>query len=167
VRRIVAIANLAVIAAFALPTAVASQAVDRWIGTWTLDLAQSKYIPGPPPQGSTITIEPVAGGGQKYMVQLVNTAGGKMLTERVAKFDGTDVSVRLVGDTPPAEAASITETFRRIDDHSFEMLAKRDGNVRTTAVAVVSPDGKTLTYTTTGTSTQGQPLKNVTVYRKQ
>ena len=61
-RQNVAIASLSRIAVLTLPFAVAGQTADPWLGTWQLDLAQSKCSLGPGPQRQTLTIEPVAGG---------------------------------------------------------------------------------------------------------
>jgi hypothetical protein len=35
----------------------AAQAADPQVGTWKLDVAKSKYSPGPPPKEITLTIE--------------------------------------------------------------------------------------------------------------
>ena len=68
--------------------------------------------------------------------------------------------------TPPS-ATPTTNTFRRTGDRSFEVVAKTAGKVTTTNWIVVSPDGKTLTQTTTGTNVRGETLNNVAVYEKQ
>jgi hypothetical protein len=34
-----------------------AQAEDKQVGTWKLDLAKSKYSPGPPPKEGTLKIE--------------------------------------------------------------------------------------------------------------
>ena len=44
---------------------------------------------------------------------------------------------------------------------------KKAGKVVRTGKAVVSKDGKVMTFTTKGTNAQGQPTNNVTVYEKQ
>ena len=61
-------------------------------------------------------------------------------------------------------APNTTWAFTRIDDHTYDLVAKRDGKITATARSVVSADGKTRTTTTTVTNAQGQALKNVAVY---
>jgi hypothetical protein len=82
----------------------------------------------------------------------------------VTKYDGTEVPVQAV--QPPTNDKS-TDTFRRIDDHTFEVVTKVNGKVTTTARVVTSPDGKTNTGTITGTNAQGQPFKDVITMEKQ
>ena len=41
-----------------------AQATDPRVGTWKLNVAKSKYNPGPAPQSQTLTIEP-SGKGEK------------------------------------------------------------------------------------------------------
>jgi hypothetical protein len=65
---------------------------------------------------------------------------------------------------PPAK---VTNSFRRLDDRSFEASSKRDGKVTSTIRVVISPDGKTMTQTGTGTDAQGRAINNILVYDKQ
>jgi hypothetical protein len=160
------IAAHAVIAVVLLSVAVAAQTTDAWLGTWKLDVAQSKFNTGQAPQIQTLTIEPVTGGAQKHTFEGTNANGQKVHTERVAKFDGVDAPIVYSGEAP-APPEKRTTAFRRIDDHSFEVINKRDGKVFSTGRIVVSADGKTLTNTDTGTSAQGQPVNSVSVYTKQ
>jgi len=46
-------------------------------------------------------------------------------------------------------------------------MDKRDGKTMFTRRMVISPDGKTLTITVTGTNAQGQKVSNVEVFEKQ
>lgn len=61
----------------------------------------------------------------------------------------------------------MTYAFTRIDDHTYDLVTKRDGVVTTTTRTVVSPDNKTRTSTTTGKNAQGQVLSNLAVYDRQ
>ena len=143
---------------------VSAQSAEPWVGTWKLNLAKSKFTPGPPPKSNTLKIEAVAGGTQKHTFDGIDAQGQVTHSERLAKFDGTDVPVQAVA---PASTTATTNAFRRTGDHSFEVLAKTGGKLTTTNRIVVSADGKTLTQTTTGTNAQGQTVSNVTVYDKQ
>lgn len=58
--------SLAVCGALAALLLVAyAQAADNFLGTWTLNVAKSKYDPGPPPKSQTTILDTVAGGATK------------------------------------------------------------------------------------------------------
>src|SRR5580658_533315 len=60
--------------ATALPQIAFAQ-TDPFLGTWQLNLAKSKYSPGPPPKSSTVTVQAV---GQNHKLTAVTTdAEGK------------------------------------------------------------------------------------------
>ena len=67
--------SLAVFAMLLL--AVAAQAADNYLGTWTLNVAKSKYDPGPAPKSQTTKLEAVAGGGMREIGDRVNADGSK------------------------------------------------------------------------------------------
>ena len=144
--------------------AAVAQQTDPWIGTWKLNLAKSTFNPGPAPKSNTLRIEPVAGGNLKTTFDGVNAQGQATHSERVAKFDSSEVPVQAVA--PPAKTVA-TNAFRRLGDRSFEVIAKVDGKLTSTNRLVISPDGKTMTQTSTGTNAQGQTINNTTVYEKQ
>jgi len=43
---------------------LSAQASDPRIGTWKLNVAKSKYNPGPAPQALTVNVEPLGPGGE-------------------------------------------------------------------------------------------------------
>ena len=59
------------------------------------------------------------------------------------------------------------QTYTRGDDRTINVTRLKDGKVVQTGNWVVSPDGKTLTATYTGTNANGQQLTNMFVYDKQ
>ena len=140
---------------FALNAAFGADVVS---GTWKLNVAKSKYDPGPPPKESATKIEAVPG-GLKFTVDGVNAEGKPTHFEWTAKFDGKDVPVK--GD-PNRDTAAL----KKVDDHTFEIVNKKDGKVTTTNRIVVSRDGKTRTVTATGTNAKGQKVNNTAVYEK-
>ena len=133
-------------------------AADMFSANWKLNLAKSKYDPGPPPKQSATKIEAVPG-GLKFTVDGVNAEGKPNHFEWTAKFDGKDSPVK--GD-PNRD----TVALKKIDDYTFEIVNKKGGKVTTTARSVVARDGKTRTVTTTGTNAQGQKVNNVAVFEK-
>jgi hypothetical protein len=150
--------SLAACCAFVLSSSVAL-AAENWLGTWKLDVAKSKYSPGPAPKSLTLKFEATAD-GIKLTSDGVNAEGNPTHGEYVSKFDGKDVPWK---GNPDADTASA----KKIDDNSYENVWKKDGKTTITAKAVVSKSGKTLTVTLTGTNAKGQTVNNTAVYDRQ
>jgi len=150
--------SLAACCAFVLSSSVAL-AAENWLGTWKLDVAKSKYSPGPAPKSLTLKFEATAD-GIKLTSDGVNAEGNPTHGEYVSKFDGKDVPWK---GNPDADTASA----KKIDDNSYENVWKKDGKTTITAKAVVSKSGKTLTVALTGTNAKGQTVNNTSVYDRQ
>src|SRR5260370_5556378 len=67
-------------------------AADPALGTWKLNVAKSKYSPGPAPKSAAITYEETAD-GIKRTGQSVDAASNKTSFENTAKYDGKDYPV--------------------------------------------------------------------------
>ena len=146
----------AIVFCFAASSAFAA---DAFSGNWKLNLAKSKYDPGPAPKGpNTSKIESIPG-GLKLTIDGVNSKGEKTHSEWSGKFDGKDNPVK--GD-PNRDTAAL----KKIDDYTIEITNKKGGKVTTVVRAVFSRDGKTRTQTATGTNAQGIKVNNSTVYEK-
>ena len=104
-------------------------------GTWTLDLAKSKYSPGPAPKNQT-TVYTVTAQAVKMTSTQVTGAGGNQTTEFSANFDGKDVPVKGNADYDMTSA-------KRVNANGLEFTRKKAGKVVQTATSVVSADGKT------------------------
>jgi hypothetical protein len=153
--------SIAVVSALAvLGAAVLAQGSDPQIGLWKLNLAKSKYNPGPAPKSATTKVE-AAGTGVKITVDQVPADGKPIHWELTANYDGKDN--RITGTNPDADMAART----RIDANKIQTVNKKGGKVTTTQRSAVSIDGKTRTVTTTGTNGQGQTVNNVAVYDRQ
>jgi hypothetical protein len=150
--------SLAACCAIILSSSVAL-AAESWLGTWKLNVAKSKYSPGPAPKSLTLTWDATAD-GIKHASDGVNGAGEPMHSGYVTKYDGTDVPYT---GNPDADMASA----KKIDDNSYENVWKKDGKTTITAKVVVSKNGKTITITQTGTNAKGQAVNNTAVYDKQ
>ena len=151
---LVAVAGLVIVA-----SPVGAQQVAH-IGKWKLNVAKSKYDPGPPPQSVTRTFEVFEEDGLKMTSEQV-TADGKRITGGYsAHFDGKDYPVLAI-------TYADTVALKRIDANSFEYTLKKNGKVVSTAPVVVSKDGKTMTITSKGTNASGQSVHNVTVYERE
>jgi hypothetical protein len=129
---------------------------DRLTGTWQLDLARSKYSPGPPPKSETRVYTRDHEGLKGLMVR--HWADGR--EERIeyrADFDkeypvsGTDVFDAV--------------TFKRVDERTADAVLSHAGRVFGTARRVISEDGQTMTITFRREG--GTVVNNVAVYRKE
>ena len=130
------------------------------VGNWRLNIAKSKYSPGPGPKSATTKIE-AAGAGVKITVDQVPATGAMVHWEYTANYDGKDN--RVTGNN--ADADMIART--RVNPTTVRSVNKKGGKVTTTNTSVVSSDGKTRTVTTTGTNAAGQTVNNVAFYEKQ
>jgi len=136
-----------------------ASAADVFSGNWKVNLAKSKYSPGPAPKGPNFSKIDAMPGGLKFTNDGVNAEGKPTHNEWSGKFDGKDNPVK--GD-PNRDTAAL----KKINDHTIEIVNKKDGKVTTTGRHVFSKDGKTRTGTTTGVNAKGEKVNNVTVYEK-
>jgi hypothetical protein len=150
-------ACLAVITWLAVPYAQ----TDPAIGTWHLNVAKSKFDPGPGPKSNVVTIE-AAGKGIKVTTKGVGPDGSPTATSYSSNLDGTDSPVQ-----GGPRAGFDTITLKRIDATRVEGTRKLKGQVVQTYTREVSKDGKTMTVTSTGANAAGQKIHNVAVYEKK
>ena len=134
-------------------------AAKNMAGTWILDVAKSKYSPGPAPKSQVAKLEAVDG-GLKVVSDRVESDGKTTHFEWTAKFDGKDYPV--TGD-PNRDAVSVKKT----DEYTIDITNKKAGKVLTTIRAVYAKDGKSRTETVTGTDAQGRKVENVTQWSRQ
>lgn len=159
-----ALIALVLVAALPPATFAQNQPLDPFVGTWKVNLAKSKFSPGPPPRSRTVTIEQ-AGDGWKWTIDLVDANGNRSTIVETPKFDGKDYP-RTGSPTPPSDADTIA--LKRIDAYTIEETLKKAGKVVTTLRQVVSKDGKVRTATVmTGTNAGGQPVRDVLVLERQ
>lgn len=150
---------IAGVVALALGPVAAAQVTDPLVGTWKLNVAKSTYKPGPPPKSAAVAIEP-AGKGLKISVDAVNADGSSAKWSFTTLRDGKDVPVT---GNPAYDAAASTQ----LSAHEGTTVYKKGGKPVVTTKVVVSPDGKTLTVTSTGTDPKGQAVDNVSIYERQ
>lgn len=117
---------------------VAQAQNDAVIGTWKLNVAKSKYDPGPAPKGSTLTLE-VAGDGIKVAAKGQDAEGKPTGTQYTAKYDGKDYPVALTGSQ---DYDSLV--LKRIDAFKAEGTRKKGGKVVQTYTRVprARPDAR-------------------------
>lgn len=128
-------------------------------GTWRADIAKSQYEPGAAPKNEILRFEPV-GDGFRVSLDGVNQQG-PYHSEATGKFDGVDVPVVAT----PARKATFTYAFNRIDDRTWEIVIKVNGERRLMVRNVVSEDGKTMRGVST--VTDRNQINQIVIYEKQ
>src|SRR5262245_5460486 len=119
------------------------------VGTWNLNVAKSKYNPGPAPKSNTTRIEAWGDDGIKLTSDGVTADGQATHVEFQAKYDGKDYPIK---GLPTAD----TITLKRINPNTVEGITKKGGKEIGKARSVISKDGKTRTFTTEGIDAQGR-----------
>jgi hypothetical protein len=138
--------------------AVTVAQTDPGLGTWKLNVAKSKFSPGPVPQALSVTFS-AAGQGVKAVIDGAGPDGSKVHWEYTANFDGKPYPVTGNPDGDMVIA-------KRINPNTVETAYTLKGKPTTTNTRVVSADGKTLTVTSKGTNAQGQTVNNLQVFEK-
>ena len=128
------------------------------MGTWKLNEAKSKLSPGAP-KNHTVVYE-AAGDKVKVTVDGTDSAGNPTHNEWTGKFNGR--YYRVTGD-----ATSDMRSYRKINNRTLALTAKKGAKVTLTGRIVVSADGKSRTVTTSGTDANGKRVRGKAVYDKQ
>lgn len=149
---------VAAAAVFALAVGSLVLAQDNpFVGTWKLDVAKSKYVPGPPPQSQTRTWD-AAG---MVMVNGVNAEGKSLSYGYTIKDDGKEYPT--MGSIPNTADKIMS---KKVDANTYEATFTKAGKQVETTSFKVSNGGKTLTIHAKGTSPAG-PFDNLQVWEKQ
>ena len=123
-----------------------------FVGTWKLNVAKSKFNPGPAPQSETVVI------GADNKVEVTGAdANGQLQKWSFTYTQGTAATITGVPD------ASVTETRK---GHTMDQVWKI-GKGMQKGHGVISKDGKTMLYTITGTDADGKPAGGTSVYEKR
>ena len=139
---------------------------DMFAGAWKVNVAKSKFSPGPGPKSNMQKIDAVDG-GMKVVTDGVNSEDKKTHNEYTVKFDGKDYPEKPMVDGKPNPNGADMISAKKIDDYTFEATTKLKGKVLTVTKNVVSKDGKTRTATATGKNGEGKTVNNVVVWEKQ
>ena len=146
---------IGLVAAFVGGAALAQQ--EPINGTWKLNVAKSKYDPGPGPQSQTLVISGTDA-ARKIVIDLTPATGTAVHWDS----GGPGVELPVVGTNANADHY----VFKRVNATTLEAQYLKGGKPTIKQTAVVSADGKKLTVTGTGTDAQGRKVNNVAVYDK-
>jgi hypothetical protein len=134
-----------------------SRTSDGLVGTWRLDLSQSKYSPGPAPRDET-RIYALDGGGMSGRIDRQYADGRREVIDYRADSDH---------DTPVSGTRAYDAVrFRQIDARTTEAVLSHAGRVWGTARRSLSENGDTLTITFRRIE-PGDMVHNVAVYHKE
>jgi len=150
-----ALLGLAVVTAF--PQIGFAQS-NPFVGTWQLNLAKSKYSPGPPPKSQTENVQ-AEGQGLTGTVTGVGAEGNPISNRFTTVEDGMPHPVR-------ARNYDV-QALTRVDPYTVIGSGTKDGKLVEALTLAVSPDGKTLNITLTGINANGRPINNIEVFDKQ
>ena len=136
---------------------VAQSEPNPLLGTWRLDLAKSRYSPGPPPTAET----------RIYARDAAGVVG--QIDRRYADGRRDVIDYRADYDRDyPVSGTKLYDLvrFRRIDEYTTEGVLSHAGQVYGSSRRVLSADGETMTITFRRTEL-GDMVNNVAVYHKE
>jgi hypothetical protein len=133
-------------------------AEDLNMGTWKLNEVRSKIGAGAP---KNITVNCVAVADSiKVTVDGMDAVGAATHNEWTGKFDGKDYPV--IGDPTSDKRA-----YKRINDHTLSLTAKKGGRVTMSGLIIISDDGEDRIVNVSGHNAKGEKIKSYAVYDKQ
>ena len=129
-------------------------------GVFQLNLAKSKFSPGPPPKSQTVNYQG-EGQNRKAAVVTIDAEGNPTAS----------VFMELVQDGKPhpvtGNPAFDAQVGTIVDFYTTNLTRLKAGKVVQTGTAVLSQDGKTSTIAATGTDANGRQFNNIAVYDKE
>jgi hypothetical protein len=135
---------------------------DPSIGTWKLNVAKSKFAPGPPIKADTRSYE-WKDGWIIVTTETTQPSGEKTGVRFAAKFDGREYPQ--IGRFAPAVALI---SYQPVDKRTLKYTVKDTaGKITSTNTRTVSADGKTMTIEQKGTDASGRPVLNVELFERQ
>lgn len=154
--------GLAVISGAVLQAQRTSAMDKAYIGTWTLNVAKSKYVNATPPKEGTRTHDDRGDGFVIVWQDQVNAQGVRSRSGYTYKPDGKEYPMAQLNATV-LQTISLTS----VDPYTVEFSFHRDGKVTSTGRRVLAKDGKTMIVETRGTNAQGQPTSSSAFYEKR
>ena len=139
------------------PKKEAAKMANPHMGTWKLNEAKSKLVPG---MGKNTT---VTYSEKKDMIKVavegVDKDGKATHGVWVGKFDGKAYPTK-------GNISWNSASYKTVNDHTNEITAMKDGKVVWSGKITVAKDGKSRTVTMSGTGADGKTFKGKAVYDK-
>ncbi len=147
----------AVAVALSFTAATACFAANPQMGTWKLNEAKSKLVPG---MGKNTTVTYAEQKDKiKITVDGVGKDGKPTHSVWIGKFDGKAYPVK--GNLPYNSVA-----YKVVNDRTNDITVMKDGKIGWTGQITVAADGKSRTVTINGTDANGKKFKGKAVYDK-
>jgi hypothetical protein len=151
---------------FLLITSVATTSLSAqgnpFVGTWKLNVAKSKFEPGPALKSQTRTVV-VEGEGAKYSFEGVRADGTPFSYSFTVNYDGKDYPI--TGSGAPGGADTIA--IKLVGARKAEATLKRGGKEIGKSEAEVSSDGTVSHVKSNGKTPDGKEYSTDSVYDKQ
>ena len=152
------IRSVAVVAvALSLAAASACFAANPHMGTWKLNEAKSKLVPG---MGKSMTVV-YSEKKDKIKVEVdgIDKDGKSVHSVWIGMFDGKAYPTK-------GNGAWNSAAYKVVNDRENEITTMKDGKVMWTGKITVSADGKSRTVTMNGTDANGKKFKGKAFYDK-
>src|SRR5438876_9880899 len=148
----------ALAAALSFVAAAACFEANPHMGTWKLNEAKSKLVPG---MGKNTTVTYAEQKDKiKITVEGVDKDGKPTQSVWVGKFDGKAYPVK--GNLPYNSVA-----YKVVNDRTNDITTMKDGKSVWTGKITVAADGKSRAVTINGTDADGKKFKGKAVYDKE
>jgi hypothetical protein len=138
---------------------LAGNAPEQIVGSWTLNLANSRFNPGPAPKSQIRTYAESAD-GISLTITGVAADGSPVAGKSTFKYDGKEYAIS-------GQANFDSLSLKRVSANIVESTQKRGGKLMGTTVRTISADGKLLTLASKGTDAKGKPFENLMVFDRQ
>ena len=123
---------------------------NQFVGKWEMNVAKSKFSPGPGPKNETVTI-----GEDKVTVEGTE-ADGKSYSWSYKETPGAETPLEGM------EGSVVEKISGNTVDHAW-----KTGKGESHGHGVISKDGKTMRYTNKGTNSEGKKRNDIYVFEKQ
>jgi hypothetical protein len=133
------------------------------LGTWKMNLAKSKFDPGPAPKSETLTITP-QGESAKYSFTGVAADSSNIACSFTTNYDGKDSPA-----TGMCANGMDTIAVKKVSANAstITVIGKKSGKLVLTVRDVVTKDGMHSAATLKGTNQKGQPMSATEIWDKQ
>jgi hypothetical protein len=139
---------------------------DPDLGTWILNIAKSKFDPGPPPRREKRTYEAMPEGIKATIEVTAADGSGFSVTSPPYKQDGKPYALTDDPNTTNDRSAS-AHAVTRVGSREYRITNLRAGQIVGHETMVVSKDGMVMTMTPTFTTASGQTPHDVRVFDRQ
>ncbi len=139
----------------------AASAADVYTGTWKLNVAKSKFSPGPAPKAVTVVM------AEKGTDLALSATGADAADKPISVKYNMPMKGGPLVYTEGAPASGATVMIKRPNANTIESTTTLKGKETGTATTVLAADGKSFTRTVKATTGDGKPVLNTEVYEKQ